>query len=230
MWFGVIQPNFYASAWYNKTPLLLPYSSETGPVRKLTVVIFGTIILTTISLTAIAKAEPRALPEIIQNLSDKEYAVWAQWQNRQAVRRAGEIADKIRWEKYDYIDRMVSRSFSRGDAMTRTSVTSRSSGRAASRHATRNGYVSTNLNRSNGTTIAFFKDRCLNPDYVGPSAIVAYNPWVRSENRTGKPDWANLFVPCEEGTITMQEVLDRLIGPQKPERVYKIMLEGFIGD
>jgi len=72
--------------------------------------------------------------------------------------------------------------------------------------------------------------RYLNPDYVGPRPLVVYNPWVRSQGNLGTPDWANLFVPCKEGTITMEEVLDLLVGPQNPERVFKTMMEGYLGN
>lgn len=180
----------------------------------------------------------RALPKLIQNLSDEDYAMWAEWQNRQASRRAEAESVKTQWDKYDYADRIVSNSFNRGNTSVRTSGSARSNSttrpgnagqtsRSGSRSMTRSSQGQTNQN--SGTTIISDQVRRLNPNYVGPGVTVIYNPYVRYEGGLGAPDWATIFVPCKEGTITMQEVLDRLTGPQRPEKVFKIMMEGYFG-
>lgn len=183
-----------------------------------------------------AQTVNRPLPKLIQNLSDEDYATWAEWQNRQAARRAEAEDAETRWGKYDYADRIVSNSFNHGDASVQISGTARSNSttrpgnvgqtrRTGSRSMTRNSQASTN--QYSGTTVISDQVRVRNPDYVGPGATVTYNPYVRYEGGLGGPDWATLFIPCKEGTITMQEVLDRLTGPQRPERVFKIMMEGY---
>jgi hypothetical protein len=184
--------------------------------------ILATLILVATETIATAQV-PHPVPQTIQNLTDSDYALWARWQNRQAVRRAGEEAKRTRWDKYDYTSRVVSNSFSRGSVGARNSSTSRSS----SNLSTRRGSSSANFNRSGGTTITSHKMRYLNPEYVGPSASVFYNPWIRYGNGKGTPDWKTIFVPCREGTITMQEVLDQLVGPQNPEKVFGIMIGGY---
>lgn len=194
--------------------------------------ILGIVILATISITVEAQTVVRALPQLIQNLSDKDYAIWAQWQNRQAIRRVVEIADDIDWMRYNYADRVISNSFSRGNTTARTSNSSnsvsnsstRGKSRSGSRSTTRNGYANTNFNRFGSTAITSYQTRYLNSDYAGAGVISIYNPLIQPKGGLGTPDWANLFVPCKKGTITMQEVLDRLIGPQNPEKVFKIML------
>ena len=192
--------------------------------------ILVTLILVATGTIATAQV-PRPVPQVIKSLSDSDYANWAQWQNRQAVRRAEEDAKRTRWDKYDYASRVASSSFARGNAGTRMSSTSNSNSRSgkhwSSRNATRRGSSSANFNRSGGTTITSYQVRYHNPDYVGPGASPFYNPWVRHVKGMGTPDWKAIFVPCKEGTITMQEVLDRLAGPQNPEKVFKIMLEGY---
>ena len=211
-------------------------------MRKTIASILWIVILATVSITVEAQTVTRTLPRVIQNLSDEDYAVWAEWQNRQASRRAKEIEDDTGWLKYNYADRVTSNSYSRGSATMRmygtTNATSNSSSRSGkgwssrsgSRSATRRGYASTNTNRYGGTTITSHKVRYLNPDYVGSGAVTAYNPFVRSTGGLGTPDWANIFVPCKKGTTTMQEVLDRMVGPRNPERVFKIMMEGYFSE
>ena len=192
------------------------------------------IILT--STVASAQTVERPLPKLIQNLSDEDYTIWAQWQNRQAVRRAEAEDVKTKWDRYTYANRVVSNSFNRGSTSMSTSGTARtntttrpgSAGktrRTGSRSMTRNRQGRTN--QANGSTVITDQVRRLNPDYAGPSATLMYNPYVRLEGGLGAPDWATLFIPCKEGTITMLEVLDRLTGPQRPEKVFETMMEGY---
>jgi hypothetical protein len=195
------------------------------------------IILT--STVASAQTVARPLPKLIQNLSDEDYIIWAQWQNRQSVRRA-EVEDaRTRWDKYDYANRIVSNSFNYGNVNVQTSGTVRSNSstrpgnagqtrRTGSRSMTRDSQASTN--QRSGTTVISDQVRRLNPNYAGPGGTLTYNPYVRPKGGLGAPDWAILFVPCKEGTITMQEVLDRLTGPQRPEKVFKIMMEGYFDE
>lgn len=211
-------------------------------MKKTIASILGIIILATIGITVEAQTVPRPLPQVIQNLSDEDYAIWAQWQNQQASRRAEEIEDDTGWLRYNYADRVTSSSYSRGSATTRMSGTtnatnnssSRSgkgwSSRSGSRSATRRGSASTNTNRFGGTTVTSHKVRYLNPDYIGSGTVTAYNPWVRFTGGLGAPDWGVIFVPCKKGTVTMQEVLDRLVGPQNPERVFRLMMGDYFGN
>jgi hypothetical protein len=198
-----------------------------------------TILIILTSAVASAQTADRPLPKLIQNLSDEDYVVWAQWQNRQAERRAEVEGEKTQWDRYTYADRVVSNSFSNGSASVRVSGNSRSnstsrpgsagkSHRSGSRDTTRNSQA--NTNQASGTTVITDQVRMRNPGYVGPGATVTYNPYVRPEGGLGGPDWATLFIPCKEGTITMQEVLDRLIGPQRSEKVFETMMEGYFGD
>jgi hypothetical protein len=69
--------------------------------------------------------------------------------------------------------------------------------------------------------------RTLNPDYVGPGASVVYNPWARPEGGIGTPKWERIFVPVKEGTMTLQEILDRLNGPIDPEEVFTIFMRDY---
>jgi len=195
-------------------------------MKKTIVSILGIVILAATGITAEAQSASRPLPRVIQNLSDEDYTVWAQWQNRQANRRADEAGDRS-WGKYDYATRVTSDSFSRGSASMQSHSTSR---RNDSNTATRRSSTHANINRRGGMSATSRKIRYLNPDYVGPRPLVVCNPWVRSQGSLGTPDWADLFVPCKEGTITMQEVLDLLVGPQNPERVFKTMMEGYLGN
>ena len=194
------------------------------------------LIILLASTVASAQTVERPLPKLIQNLSDEDYAIWAQWQNRQAVLRAEAEDVKTEWDRYSYANRVVSNSFSNGNVSARVSGNSRSnstsrpgsagkSHRSGSRNTTRNSQA--NTRQASGTTIISDQVRVRNPDYVGPGATVTYNPYVRPEGGLGPPDWASLFIPCKEGTITMQEVLDRLIGPQRPEKVFETMMEGY---
>lgn len=178
------------------------------------------LIFTALILLVTTTTYAQTLPKLIQNLSDENYAIWANWQNRQIVRRAETIVSP---PQYNYADRIVSDSFSRG--ITQMSGHSRSRSRPGSRFTNRNR--DTNFNRRNKTSVTTYQRRYINPDYSGPGSILFYNPYARLEGGLGSPDWSNLFVPCKEGTVTMQEALDHLVGPQNPEKVFKIMMEGY---
>jgi hypothetical protein len=193
-----------------------------------------TILIILTSTITSTQTVDRSLPRLIQNLSDEDYTVWAQWQNRQTARRAE--VEGAQQDRYTYADRVVSNSFSNGIASVRVSGNSRSnstsrpgsagkSHRSGSRNTTRNSQA--NTNQASGTTVISDQVRVRNPDYVGTGTTMTYNPYVRHTGGLGAPDWATLFVPCKEGTITMQEVLDRLTGPQRPEKVFETMMEGY---
>lgn len=203
------------------------------------VLVFVNIVLC--AFLACGQTVSRPLPKLVQNLSDEDYAIWAQWQNRQAERRAEADARKANWFKYNYANKVVSNNYSRSNATTNTSssanvisnTTSRGgkgwSNRSGSRSMTRNGHSSMNAARFGGNTVTSYTVRFRNPDYVGPGTTNYYNPWVRHEGGLGTPDWSTIFVPCKEGTVTMQEVLDRLDGPRNPENVFNVMMEGYLG-
>lgn len=193
-------------------------------------------IIIGITSTVSGQTVERPLPKLIQSLSDEDYAVWAAWQNRQATRRAEAEDTKTKWDRYTYAGRVTSNSFSNGSANVRTSGTARTNStsrpgnagqtnRSGSRSMSRNSQA--NTNQKGGTTVITDQVRVHNPDYVGPGAVQMYNPYVRPTGGLGSPDWATLFIPCKEGTITMQEVLDRLVGPQRPEKVFETMMEGY---
>jgi hypothetical protein len=193
-------------------------------------IIFAIAIL----VTSVANGQiTRSLPQVIQNLSNENYVIWAGWQNRQAARRAEEILADTAWNKFNYVKQLTSNSFSRGSSLTQTGSNSRSatlSGRGWSDSSgSRNGYESTNFNSRDGTVITSRQVRYRNPDYVGAGTVMTYNPWVRLRSGIGSPDWDNLFVPCEDGTLTMQEALNQL-GPRNPEQVFKIFMGGYFGD
>ena len=184
----------------------------------------------------------RPLPQVIQNLSNEDYAVWVGWQNRQAIRRAEEIIDDTAWNKYSFADQVVTNSFSRGNATTQLSSSSRStsnssiqsgegwSNRSGSHAATRRGQSNTDFNRQGGTTTTTRQVRYRNPEYVGAGAVMTYSPWVRLKGRLGTPNWSNLFVPCKKGTLTMQEALDQIPGPLNAEKTFKALLEDYFGN
>lgn len=175
----------------------------------------------------------RPLPKLVQNLSDEDYAIWAQWQNRQAERHSEERAKYTQFEHYNYGNRIVTSRFNRGSASRRFSNSATAHSQvdrnSRSQFTNRHGSSNTTMNRSGNSVITAYGVRFLNPDYVGPGITPYYNPWVRPEGGLGTPDWSRIFIPCKEGTITMQEVLDRLGGPMNPEKVFEIMMEGYIG-
>jgi hypothetical protein len=199
-----------------------------------TIVIILAILLTSTVVNGQTVARP--LPKLIQNLSDEDYAIWAEWQNRQATRRAEVEDTKTKWDRYTYAGRVVSNSFNRGSTSMSTSGTARTNtttrpGSAGKTHRTGSRSMTRSrqgrTNQANGSTVITDQVRRLNPDYAGPGATLMYNPYVRPEGGLGGPDWTTLFIPCKEGTITMQEVLDRLTGPQRPEKVFETMMEGY---
>ncbi len=190
--------------------------------------ILAVIILVTGSTIANGQ-NIRPLPQAVQNLSDENYVVWASWQNRQAAQRAEEILADTAWDKYRYMKRLSSNSFSRGNTMTRVGNSSQSSTQSgkgwSDRSGSRDGYADTNFNHQGGTVVTSRQVRYRNSGYVGAGAVITYNPWVRSKGALGNPDWDNLFVPTSKGgTLTLQEVLDQRFGPTNPEKVFKALM------
>lgn len=188
------------------------------------------ILAIMILITSVANGQGiRSLPQVVQNLSNENYAIWASWQNRQAARRAEEVLADTAWNKFTYAKRLISNSFSRGNTTTRVGSSSQSSTQSgkgwSDRSGSRDGYADTNFNRYGGTTITSRRVKYRNPSYMGAGSVMIYNPWARAENSLGAPDWDNLFVPTSEGgTLTLQEVLDQRFGPTNPEKVFKALM------
>ena len=181
------------------------------------------------------------LPGFIQNLSDADYSVWAQWQNRQVQRRAVEITTNSLVPEYLDADRTVIRSGSRSDTNATVNQRSQSysdartrrgdgySDRRGSRITNSNTVANASTRQVGGTVITSYQTRYRNPAYTGAGTVRSYNPWVRFTGGEGFPEWDTLFVPCKEGTVTLQELLDSLIGPRNPERVFTGRMKGYFG-
>ncbi len=187
-----------------------------------------------ILLTMVATANSqvvRPLPQLVQNLSNENYAIWASWQNQQAARRAEEILTDTAWDKFSYAKRLISSSFGRGNTSTQVSSSSRSSSQSGKgwfeRSGSSSGQATANFNRYGGTVITSRQVRYRNPSYVGAGTVITYNPWTRLRDGIGSPNWNNLFVPCKEGTLTLQEALNQIRGPQNSEKVFTILMEDY---
>lgn len=154
----------------------------------------------------------RPLPKFVQSLSDSDFKAWASWQNEQARLRKS--------ENHDYRNLPDNR-------MSRTIVDS-DGPMMRGNYANRRG----SFNRMNEGRIVIESGsvRYFNPDYVGPGPLVQFNPFVKYEGGTGEPDWSNLFVPCENGTMTVTEAINKLRGPMPAEELFtKLMTPYFKG-
>lgn len=179
----------------------------------------------------------RPLPEFVQELPAEDYAVWAEWQNRQAALRAEREA-RYSYER-PYIKTMRTIIESNGGRNTSrrasgtTTRNSSSRGYSKNGHSRRSNSSTTTRNMAmdsrsrnwNTTTAETVPHRYVNPAYTPPGPVAVYNPYVKPEGGVGAPDWSNLFVPCEEGTMTLTEALDECRGPVSPEKLYRKLLE-----
>jgi len=190
-------------------------------------------------IIVIDKLPPRPLPVFVQNLSDEDYARWAGWQNDQALLRAEDDAFYSFERPYIETMRTIVKATSGSHSATKASGTTTQN--SSSRGYSKNGYSQRNnnstttrnmsSNRSNrawGTTTAeTIPQRYINSAYVPTGAVTVYNPFVKLEKGVGIPDWNNLFVPCEEGAMTLTEALNSCHGPMSTEKLYRTLFEGW---
>jgi hypothetical protein len=188
-------------------------------------------VLMTLALvvTANAQSVQRPVPQFVESLSDADYATWAQWQNRQAERRSKELSAASITPRYNHALRVESSGSSRGSAFTRSRANSARGG-TASNHTTRNGSAATQFRRRDESATTAYSIRYNNPDYVGPGPVTIYNPWARTKDGKGTPDWDRIFVPVKEGTMTVSEVMDRLSGPYSQEKIFKLFISDYFSE
>jgi hypothetical protein len=179
----------------------------------------------------------RPLPKFVAELSREDYAVWAEWQNRQAGLRAEREAKYSYERPYITVNRTaVNSSGGRSSTMRANGTTTRNlssrgysknghSRRSQSSTTTRNMSANRNSRNWNSTTAETYPHRYVNPAYVPSGPVTVYSPYVKPEGGVGEPDWDNLFVPCEEGTMTLTEALDECRGPASPEKLYRNLLK-----
>ena len=175
-------------------------------------IIISFLVIVALAASAYGQGVARPVPKTITALSDADYAIWAQWQNRQTDRRVAEVSANSTIPRHNYADRVTSSGYTRGILIP-----------------PRDYLPTFRYGESRGETMTASKVRYPNPDYIGPGVITHYNPWVRPGEGKGTPAWDTIFVPCRVGTITMQEVLDILGGPADPEVICRIMFEGHFG-
>lgn len=167
----------------------------------------------------------RPLPKFVQELADDDYQIWVDWQNRQAAARAAEKSLPDFPElPYRRVMRETSSSYAahRTANVTISSATSLKSGRnggssrsSGNSHTYGRGLATAGSVRDIGP--AYYH----NPAYTGPGALTVYNPYCRSSEGVGSPDWDNLFIPTQDGTTrTLGEELQKR-GPVDPEALYR---------
>ncbi len=175
-------------------------------------IIISFLVIVALAASAYGQGVDRPTPKTIATLSDADYIIWAQWQNRQTDRRAAQVSADSTTPRHNYADRVTSSGYTRGVLIP-----------------PRDYLPAFRYGESRGETMTAYRIRYPNPDYIGPGTATYYNPWVRAGGGKGTPTWDTIFVPCNKGTITMQEVLDMLPGPADPEVIYHIMLGGYFG-
>jgi len=74
--------------------------------------------------------------------------------------------------------------------------------------------------------------RYANPDYVPPPPMTIYSPFVKpiADKAVGSPDWNTIFVPCEKGTMTMTEALNKERGPVSANRLFRRLMAPYFQD
>ena len=191
--------------------------------------IASVLITLALVVTADAQSVQRPVPQFVESLSDADYATWAHWQNRQAMRRGKELSAASTTPRYNDAVRVESSTASRGSAFTRSRANSARGGTASS-HTTRSGSAATQFGRRSASVTTARRIRYNNPDYAGPGPVVTYNPWVRATGGKGTPDWDRIFVPVKEGTMTVSEVMDRLSGPYNREKIFKLFISDYFSE
>ena len=151
--------------------------------------------------------------EVIQNMSDEDYAAWAVWHNLVTSRKAAEYVGPSRWLYGTAID-TYNRSSGRTTANSNSysNSYSRRGKTTSSRSSSRRGYTSIDSNRNSSSHMRSYRHYYLNPDYVGSGSVTVYNPFVRHEGGVGYPDYENIYLPTSEGP---QSMADLMLAPSK---------------
>lgn len=157
----------------------------------------------------------RPLPQVIQNMNDKEYAAWAIWHNLVTSRKATESTGPSRYLHGKAIDtyghsrgRTIANSNSYSNSYSQRSKATGSSSQSSSRH----GYTSIGNNRNSSSHTRSYQYRYLNPDYTGPGVATYYNPFVRQKGGIGYPDYENIYLPTPKGP---RSIADLMLTPKK---------------
>jgi len=194
--------------------------------------VFMLNFLATLILAAVPTIEVSAtpvqpgLPAYVQTMSAEDYEAWAIWQNKCARDKAEKDVLFSDDQPFYTVNRTTVKARSGGFARNTTNGgTSRSTsrGRNTSRsRSTRN--VSTQRNQSGwrAITSATIPTRYRNPNYV-PTSIMIYSPYVKSTSER-EPDWNNLFVPLDDGPITVAEAMKLINRPMPPETLFRLLM------
>ena len=164
------------------------------------------------------------LPKFVQSLSSEDYATWAAWQNRQAKLRTVEESEDSVEEPYIYSVRTTS-SVNGGvtAALNRLNKTSRTK-----RSSTTRSTATNNVATWRDAVVETIPHRYVNPAYRPPGPVTIHNPYARFVNNVGTPNWDKIFVPCESGTMTVSEAMDKLGSPVPAELLFSnVMSEWF---
>jgi len=136
------------------------------------------------------------LPKFVQTLSDDDFAVWATWQNLQASNNKSNSFEPMHL---------------RGQRTSTSIYVDRVGNRRGS-------------NTINGLTISeAMPTMYVNPDYTGPGPLTVYNPFCRSVEGDGTPNWSELYVPFDGGVCNMVQAM-RVTGRRDAERLYSELM------
>jgi hypothetical protein len=184
-------------------------------------IVLGIMVKSVVGQTVTATEGPalRPLPQVIQNMSDEEYAAWAIWHNIVTTRKAAEYIGPSR-----YLYGKATDTYSRSNGRTTANSSSHSDSRTnrgkttSNRSSSRYGHTSIDSNHSGSSHTRNYQYRYFNPNYAGSNSATYYNPFVRSKGSLGYPDYENIYLPTPEG---VQSVADLMFTPSKKARSKK---------
>jgi predicted nucleic acid binding AN1-type Zn finger protein len=192
--------------------------------------------------TSVFAQAPRSLPKFVQNLSQENFAAWANWQNAQTEKRSADPAT-VDYERpylpgvrttattsktttFTGSSNVEGGNFSSRRGFTRNGFSSNNASVSSYRNNTNSGYRG--LAGSTSTESRVFNYR--NPFYNSPPPIILYNPFVKPTTGKGEPDWRNIFIPHKGKIVTVQEALEQADGPIHPETLFTNAMKTFLGD
>jgi len=182
------------------------------------------LILTLLSFASVANGQltvtegpiARPLPQIIQNMSNEEYATWVIWHNLVTARKAGEKDEKDGYTGPKWLYGEVTNSYKRGSGRGATNNRGPRGVRSSNQFSSSRGRTSVNTNHSSFSHTRNYQYRYLNPDYTSPGSITIYNPFVRHKGSLGYPDYENIYLPTPKGPQSMADLI--LAPSEKTER------------
>jgi hypothetical protein len=152
----------------------------------------------------------RSLPQVIQQLSDDDYAAWAKWHNQLAEQHA----EKFNTNQERYQRTLVT---TYGDS-GRTGTTIHG---YRNRRTGEHGLQGQGSFNSSGTSYTYEMQRRIPGQVKG---VHVYNPFCKPKATDLEPDWDNIFCVINGSIFSVSELIKLAPVPTSAEQLYEAVI------